>query len=288
MDFRREVLAWLREDRAWSDVTSRGLLPPGLRAEAALVAREPGVVAGLAAAAAAFRLRDGRCRVRLFARDGGRARPGLRLLGVKGPLAAILASERTALNILSHLSGVATLTRRFVDAAGPSGPRILDTRKTVPGLRSLQKWAVRCGGGTNHRPHLAQSVLVKENHLAAVRGAGDVERMLVRLAALRRRGYHVIMECHDRPHVLWALKAGADVLLLDNFTGPRLHAVVRWIRELCRRQGRRPPEIEVSGGVTISNLPSIARANVDRVSVGRLTHSAPALDISLDVLHVDR
>jgi len=283
MDFREEVKAALREDRAWNDATSRAFIPRSMKARAKIVARTGGVVAGAAASAAAFRLRDPLCRVRLRVPDGRRVRPGGVVLEATGPLASILAAERTALNILTHLSGIATLTRNFIDRAGPQGPKILDTRKTLPGLRDMQKWAVRCGGGTNHRRDLSDAVLIKENHLAAVRGEAALDAFFRRVKALKRRGFIIEMECQAPRHVLWGLFAGADILLLDNVPVGRLRAVVGWIKNLCRARGLKRPLLEVSGGVRLDTVRAIARAGVDRISIGRLTHSAPALDMGLDV-----
>jgi nicotinate-nucleotide pyrophosphorylase (carboxylating) len=280
-DFRPLVRAALREDRAFADVTGKWFVPRGLRARAVVVAREPGVAAGVAAAALAFRERDPRLAVHVLCPDGRRFRRHQPLLEAKGSLRSLLAAERTALNILSALSGVATLTRRFVDAAGPRGPAILDTRKTIPGLRAAQKWAVLQGGGVNHRRDLAAAVLIKENHLSVIRTPAHVKGFFRRVAALRARGVPVEMECRNKKEIQWGLAAGADILLLDNFSPRRLPAVVRWINGLCRRRGR--PLLEVSGGVDLAAVKVLARSGVDRISVGRLTHSARSLDINMDI-----
>lgn len=281
--FSREMAAALREDRSRRDRTAQWFVPARAHGRARLVARAPGVVAGVYAAAAAFRLQDPRVRARVLVPDGRFVRPGRAVLEVRGPLRSLLSAERTALNTLSHLSGVATMTRLFVRAAGPGGPAVLDTRKTLPGLRDMQKYAVRCGGGVNHRRDLAAAVLVKENHLAFFQGKAGRAAFVSRTAAARRHGATVEMECRNRPEVLWALDAGADILLLDNIPLKALAEFVRWIRRECRRRGRRAPALEVSGGVTLEKMPAIARAGVDRVSIGRLTHSAPALDMNMDV-----
>lgn len=272
----------LAEDRAREDVTSRLFLPPGLRAEAVVVCRPGGVVAGAGAAAAAFRLLDPRCRTSVLAPDGRAVKKGGVVLKVSGPLASLLSAERTALNILCHLSGIATLTREFVRRAGGKA-RVLDTRKTLPGLRDAQKWAVLCGGGVNHRRDLAAAVLIKENHLESVKSDEDARRFVGRVAAARAKGLTVEMEARDKKEILLALQAGADILLLDNFPVPALPRVVRWIKALCADQGLRRPLLEVSGGVSLDTVGAIARAGVDRVSIGRLTHSAPSLDMGLDV-----
>ncbi len=273
--------AALREDRARGDVTSRYFIPLQARGRAALVAREPGVLAGVQAAEEAFRSLDRRVRTVSRSRDGRTVRPGQAVLVLEGRLRSLLAAERTALNTLSHLSGIATLTRRFVHAAG--GLLVLDTRKTLPGLRDMEKYAVRCGGGVNHRRDLAAAVLIKENHLAFFQGSAGRSRFLRRVATARRRGETVEMECRNRAEAVLGLDAGVDILLLDNIPLRRLTAFVRDLRAECRRRGRRRPLLEVSGGVDVGALRRIARAGVDRVSVGRLTHSAPALDMNLDV-----
>ncbi len=272
----------LREDRAWSDATSRFFLPPGARAEAVVVSRADGVVSGADCAAEAFRLLDEKCRVSIVAGDGTPVRKGGVVLRVSGPLSSILSAERTALNLLCHLSGIATLTREFVRRAGGRA-KILDTRKTHPSLRDMEKWAVVCGGGVNHRRDLSDDVLIKENHLDAWGGKLDAPRFFSRVRAARDRGLTVMMEARDRKEILLALDAGVDVLLLDNFSVKTLPKIVRWIKTLCRDQGLRRPLLEVSGGVTLETTAAISRSGVDRISVGRLTHSVPALDMGLDV-----
>jgi nicotinate-nucleotide pyrophosphorylase (carboxylating) len=275
------VRAALAEDRARVDVTSRLFLPPGLKSAARIVVRQEGVVAGAAAAAAAFRLLDRRCRVRVLLEDGKAVRPGGVVLQVSGPLSSILSAERTALNFLGHLSGVATLTRAFVRRAGKAV--VLDTRKTLPGLRDAEKWAVACGGGANHRRDLAEAVLIKENHLEALGGAKGAAFLVERVGRARGKGLTVEMEARNREEILLGLQAGVDILLLDNFPVKTLAKVVRWIGTLCEGQGLRRPLIEVSGGVTLGTVGAIARAGADRISIGRLTHSAPSLDVGLDV-----
>jgi nicotinate-nucleotide pyrophosphorylase (carboxylating) len=240
------------------------------------------------AAAEAFRLRDKRCRVSLRVKEGTPLRKGQVLLTVTGPLASLLSAERTALNAVTHMSGIATLTHEFVRRCRPSPrggrlPIVLDTRKTLPGLRDMQKWAVRCGGGTNHRRDLASAVLIKENHLSLVRDEAGLKRLFQRIRSLQGRGLIVEMECQNRKHILWGLFSRADILLLDNFPVNILPRVVRWIAKVCSDQKLKRPLLEVSGGVSLETIGAIARSGVDRISVGRLTHSAPILDMSLDV-----
>lgn len=283
MDFRRHARIALAEDRARNDITGRAFVPATARAVAVVVARAPGVLAGLPWARAVFHELDPRVRVRLLRREGAPVRPGEKVLEARGPLRALLAGERSALNFLTHLSGVATLTRAFVAAAGPRGPAVLETRKTLPGLRDLQKHAVRVGGGVNHRRDLSEAYLIKENHLVFYQGSAGRAELARRVARARRAGRTVEMEARNRSEILWALDAGVDILLLDNMPRARLRGVVRWIKTRCAARGRRAPRLEVSGGITIAAMPALVRAGVDRVSVGRLTHSAPALDFNMDV-----
>jgi nicotinate-nucleotide pyrophosphorylase (carboxylating) len=283
MDYRREARLALVEDRAARDVTGRAFVPAGARARARVVVKGKGVLAGGGVAVAVFQEIHSGVRARVLVQDGVSVRPGQAVVEAQGPLRALLAAERSALNYLTHLSGIATFTHHFVRAAGKNGPVILETRKTLPGLRDLQKYAVRMGGGKNHRRDLAEAVLVKENHLAFFKGSAGRADLVRRVQNMRRRGKPVEMECRDRTEVVWGLDAGSDILLLDNVPVQKLAPFVRWIRWECARRGCRTPLLEVSGGVTLAMMPRLARSGVDRVSIGRLTHSAPALDMSLDV-----
>jgi nicotinate-nucleotide pyrophosphorylase (carboxylating) len=268
------VEAALREDSAGADLTSRLLVDPSRRARARIVARQTGVLCGAEIAAFVFRRLDPSCRVRILKRDGSRLSPGDAVLEAEGRLPRLLAAERTALNFIQQLSGVATLTAQFVDRAKGTRAKILDTRKTVPGLRALQKYAVRCGGGTNHRMGLADAAMVKDNHLSALEG--DPSKLLT-LKKKLPKGTALIVEAKTQREIGWALAARADVILLDNMSLPRLRAAIRRIRAESKAQ------VEVSGGVNLRTVRAIARLNPDRISVGALTHSAPALDLSLDL-----
>ena len=194
------------------------------------------------------------------------------LLDIEGPAWAVLAGERTALNLVGHLSGIASLTRRFVDAVHGTGAVILDTRKTTPGLRIIEKYAVRCGGGTNHRIGLFDGILIKDNHLRAAGGISSA----VRRARLSSSGLSVEVEAETLDDVREAVAAGADRILLDNMSLPRLREAVALVDRRC--------SLEASGGVTLGTVRAIAETGVDFISVGALTHSAPALDVSLEVL----
>ena len=264
----------LREDLGpRGDLTTRLFVPPSARFQARIVSREAGVVCGLDIAAAVFKACDARARIRALARDGARVRPGQTVMTVAGGR-GLLTAERTALNFIQHLSGVATLTREYADAARGTRARVLDTRKTLPGWRVLEKYAVACGGGTNHRMGLYDAVMVKDNHYMGGRldaGAAELRRRYPRVP--------LIIECDTSPQVTRALRLKPDVILLDNMSPARLRPEIRKLRRLAPRV-----KIEVSGGVTLKNLRSIAQLNPDRISIGRLTHSAPALGFGLDLI----
>lgn len=267
----REVVARaLAEDlEPLGDVTA-ALLDPATTGTATLVARSAGVVAGRLAATHALTSLDGAVTVEWGLPDGSTVDPGDVIATVSGPLAVILTAERTALNLLCHLSGVATLTARFVAAA--PGAQIWDTRKTTPGLRALEKAAVRAGGGANHRGNLSEWVLVKDNHLAAL---GVTEA--VRRARSRWPGRTVQVEADRIEQLEEAITAGADIVLLDNMSLEEIDRCVALRGDAPR------PLLEVSGGVDLETVGAIAATGVDLVSVGALTHSAPVLDIGLDV-----
>lgn len=267
----REVVARaLAEDLLPLGDLTAGLVDPGAQAVGAIVARSAGVLAGSAGATETFAQVDPAVTVRFLAADGDPLAAGTKVAEVAGPLAAVLTGERTALNLLCHLSGVATLTRRFVDAVGPSPTRVLDTRKTLPGLRALQKAAVRAGGGHNHRGSLSEMVLVKDNHRAALGVAGAVA------AARRRWPFRAVeVECDTLEQVADAVAAGATAVLLDNMAPALVHECVGLVA------GR--ALIEASGGVDLDTVAAYAAAGVDFVSAGALTMSAPSLDLGLDL-----
>jgi nicotinate-nucleotide pyrophosphorylase (carboxylating) len=261
------------------DLTS-ALVPEGATAQFALRARQDGVLAGRACAHEAFRRLDPTLTLVWRAADGDRLRPGETVLEATGHLRPILTAERTALNFLGHLSGIATLTARFVAAAHERNPavQILDTRKTTPGLRTLEKAAVRAGGGTNHRLGLSDAVLVKDNHLA-----GTSITDAVRRARARWPGRMVEIECDDLAQVAEAARAGADAVLLDNMK-PRTVAEAVGVAHL---DAPGPVLTEVSGGVTLDTVGDYAAAGPDRISIGALTHSATVLDLGLDLIWTD-
>jgi len=262
-----DVSAWLAEDVGAGDATTSSVVDEDSVCEARIVVKEPGVVCGLAAAAAVFETLG--ARLDPLVADGDRIEAGP-VARVEGPARAVLTGERLALNLLGRLSGIATLTRRYVDAVDGTGTTILDTRKTTPGLRELEKQAVRCGGGTNHRFGLFDGVLIKDNHL---RIAGSIAEAVRRA---RATALPVEVECDTLDQVAEAVKAGADRILLDNMAPDELRAAVILVADRA--------ETEASGGVSLETVRAVAETGVDFVSVGALTHSARALDVSLEVL----
>ncbi|BBL93514.1 carboxylating nicotinate-nucleotide diphosphorylase [Thermus thermophilus] len=265
--------AWLREDLGQGDLTSLLVVPEDLEGEAVILAKEGGVLAGLWVAERVFALADPRTAFAPLVAEGARVAEGTEVARVRGPLRGILAGERLALNLLQRLSGIATLTRAYVEALAGTKAQILDTRKTTPGLRALEKYAVRVGGGRNHRYGLFDGILIKENHVRAAGGVGEA----VRRAKARAPHYlKVEVEVRDLAELEEALEAGADLILLDNFP-------LEALREAVRRVGGRVP-LEASGNMTLERAKAAAEAGVDYVSVGALTHSAKALDLSLLVV----
>lgn len=276
-EVRAVVRQALIEDVGTGDATTLATVPPALTARGRVVAREPLVLAGLEVAQAAFRLQHRRVRCTPMARDGDRIRRGQAVLEVAGPARALLTAERVALNFLQRLSGVATLTARYVKAVAGTKARVLDTRKTTPGWRRFEKYAVACGGGENHRLGLDDLVLIKDNHREALRDAApNPIAAAVRRARARFPQLVVEVEADTLEEVDQALAAGADVILLDNMG---LAVMRRAVRRVAGRA-----LLEASGGITLATIGAIARTGVDRISVGALTHSARAVDLALDFL----
>lgn len=268
--YRETVRRALAEDLGWGDVTTEAVVPTGLRATATLLAKSPTVLAGLDIAEETFRQLDPRVLVTRHADDGDWCQPGTTVATFEGSATALLTAERTALNFLQRLSGIATQTRRFVEAAA-GRVTILDTRKTTPTLRALEKYAVRAGGGTNHRMALDDGILIKDNH---IRLAGGVVEAL-RRAGSRALDLPIEVEAQSMAQLAEALDAGATRILVDNFPDDELADIVRLTR------GR--ATLEVSGGVNFERLERIAAAGVDFVSIGALTHSVVAADLSLEI-----
>lgn len=269
----RLVLAALTEDVGTGDITSESTIRQDSRSAARIVARQGGVVAGLPVSALVFELTSGDIEWEQKTGEGSAVEPGGILALVSGPSRALLTAERVALNFLQHLSGIATLTRRYVDAVAGTGAGILDTRKTTPGLRALEKYAVRTGGGTNHRHGLYDAILIKDNHVLL---AGGVINAVAAARENAPAGMTVEVEAATLGEVADAITAGADMILLDNMDIRTLERAVQLIAGRART--------EASGGVNLETVRAIAGTGVDLISVGRLTHSAPALDVSMDML----
>jgi nicotinate-nucleotide pyrophosphorylase (carboxylating) len=268
------ILAALREDAAFDDATTRAVVPKQQMAKAVLLAKQDLVVCGLEIAGLAFKLLDAKVQFRAKVKEGRKVKRGAILAELQGPARALLSAERVALNFLQRLSGIATLTKRYAEAVAGTKAKILDTRKTTPGLRLLERYAVRLGGGVNHRFDLKSAAMAKDNHLVA---AGSVDQALARLRKCR---VPVILEVKNLAELKEALAAGAKRLLLDNMKAPDLRKAVQAAR------GR--AILEASGGVTLKNVRKVAASGVDFISVGALTHSAPAVDISLEVSAIMR
>jgi nicotinate-nucleotide pyrophosphorylase (carboxylating) len=266
------VQSALDEDAAFGDITTLATVLPTRRTRARLVAREPGVLCGVPLALAAFRILDERVEIRVDAEDGTALKRDETALFLSGHARGLLAAERTALNFLQHLSGIASLTGRFVEAVKGTRAAIVDTRKTLPGWRRLEKYAVRCGGGTNHRADLASAVLIKDNHLAAV--DGDVALAIKRVRDYAPEDTPVQIEVETPEQARVAIDAGAESLLLDNMSHDCMRECVAIARGHC--------VTEASGGVRFETVRAIAETGVDRISIGALTHSAPAMNLALD------
>lgn len=266
------VAAALKEDDTKHDITTAATVLSNRRARCRLIARQNGVISGLALASEAFEQLDKVVTIRIERDDGARASAATPVMFLSGHARGLLSAERVALNFVQRLSGIATLTARFVQAIAGTGAHILDTRKTTPGWRRLEKYAVRCGGGLNHRMDLSSGVLIKDNHLAAV--DGDIMLAVKHARAVAPEGMKIEVECDNLEQVSTAIAAGADIIMLDNMGIGDLREAVKLV------DGR--AVTEASGGVTLDTVRSIAETGVNWISVGALTHSAPALDLALD------
>lgn len=266
----------LEEDGAQADITTLCTVPAEQQAQAGIIARQSGVIAGLAVAAATFRELDPRTSVELLVEDGATVQAGQIVAHLRGPAGSILSAERVALNFLGHLSGIATITAQCVRALEGTKARILDTRKTTPGLRSMEKEAVRLGGGHNHRFNLSDGVLIKDNHIKA---AGGITQAITFARRLAPHLLKIEVECETLAEVQEALEAGADVLLLDNMPIETMRRAVEVVRRIAPGV-----LIEASGniGTNTTRLAAVAATGVDFISLGAITHSAPNFDISLE------
>ncbi len=279
MQFSRETRALVRralaEDAATADVTTGTLITPRMQSQAEMVVKAGGVIAGLSVAALVFQTVDPSLEFTTVMPDGSAVSPGDRIAAVSGGTDTLLRAERTALNFVQHLSGIATVTSRYVREVDGLAARVVDTRKTTPGLRQLEKYAVRLGGGENHRADLAQAVLIKDNHLAALRDSGtDLAVAVYRARQNAPAGIVIEVEVTSPEDAVTAAQAGAEVVLLDNMGVDMMRRAVRAVAGRAR--------LEASGGITLENVRAVAETGVDIISVGALTHSAPALDIGLD------
>ena len=267
----------LEEDTGLGDITSRAIFPANHRSRAVIDAKQDLVLCGLDIAARVFAKTDPKLKTRLLASEGERIRKGGAVLRVEGPTAAILTAERTALNFLQRLSGIATQSARYAAAVKGTGVRIVDTRKTTPGWRTLEKYAVRTGGCFNHRSSLGEHMLIKDNHIA---GAGSLSRAVKLCRQAATHGATIEVEAKTLAEVKEACRAGADIILLDNMTPAQVAAAVKTIA------GR--AQVEVSGGVTFATLRDYALPGVDIISIGALTHTVAAADLSLDLLKTNK
>jgi nicotinate-nucleotide pyrophosphorylase (carboxylating) len=271
---REFVARALAEDVGTGDLTTMAVVPDDLTAAGIVLAKSDCVVCGLAVAAEVCRQVDERLVWRARVHDGDTCGAGMVMADLRGPAAAMLVAERTLLNVLQQWSGIATLTRRFVDSVA-GRIAVLDTRKTTPTLRMFEKYAVRCGGGTNHRAGLFDGVLIKDNHIRIAGGVGEAVARVRSALAGRTPVLPIEVEAQTIAQVQDALEAGVDIIMLDNLTDAEMVSAVALINQRSR--------IEVSGGVTLERLATIAASGADWVSVGALTHSAPAVDISLEI-----
>ncbi len=266
----------LAEDWAWGDVTTQALIPAEAEGKASFIAKSAGVVAGIEVVHLVFARVDLSLEFRALLHDGDKLQRGTEIATVEGKVGSILRGERVALNFLQRLSGIATETSRYVEAVRGTKARIVDTRKTTPGLRFLEKYAVRAGGGQNHRVHLGDGILIKDNHLAALRARGIDLKAAIDLA--RKNAPHTLkieVEVTTVEEAGEAIESGADIIMLDNMSVEEMRRAVKSIG------GR--VLVEASGGVTLDNVRSVAETGVDLISVGALTHSVKSLDISLEL-----
>jgi nicotinate-nucleotide pyrophosphorylase (carboxylating) len=284
--YREPLRKFLAEDFGAGDITTETVVPAGLRARGELIAKAPLILAGLEPFLEVFRLLDPSAVAEVGCKDGDELCPGDTPVEVRALARTLLSGERVALNLLQRLSGIATLTRRFVCEVAGTGAQILDTRKTTPGLRALEKYAVRVGGGRNHRKDLSEAILIKENH---IRLAGGVAQALQAAQPARGRVAWTEIEVTNFDELIDALDNGPDVILLDNMSPAQVLRAVEHVRlaEGSERSPARDPaqkiRIEASGGITLANVREFAETGVDWISVGALTHSAPAVDLSFEI-----
>ncbi|MFH1354737.1 MAG: carboxylating nicotinate-nucleotide diphosphorylase [Candidatus Omnitrophota bacterium] len=279
LDIERIVKNALKEDIGSGDITTDSLVRPDLAVKAVLLAKEDCVVCGLGTFLLALRSLDKKIKFKSLVRDGDQVKKGKQIVIIQGRARAILTAERVGLNFFSHLCGIATITRKYVLAVKPYKAKILDTRKTIPGLRILEKYAVRIGGGFNHRMSLDEMIFVKDNHLKVLGS-----RFWVLGLEKNNKKYKTEIEVNNLNEFTKALKLNPDVIMLDNMSIRSMGRAVKIRNTLSPRTYNLKPKLEASGGVTLKNARKIASAGVDLISVGELTHSAPCIDISLEIL----
>jgi nicotinate-nucleotide pyrophosphorylase (carboxylating) len=277
---RQIVQTALEEDLGFGDLTSSALLSPDMVAKAQIMAKEAMVVAGMRVAEEVFRQIDDTLTVKFHQRDGDWVAANTRILTIAGNAQSLLQAERVALNFMQHLSGISTITHQFCHATHDHSIKIADTRKTTPGLRALEKWAVRLGGGFNHRFSLHDGILIKDNHLMVLSAHKMSLSQACRVARKQApHGLRISVEVESMEQVRQALQGKADVILLDNMSPSKIQQAVEIIKGKVL--------VEVSGGITMNNIRDIAKTGVDIISIGALTHSAPAMDLSMDIIPLD-
>ncbi|MCA6085488.1 carboxylating nicotinate-nucleotide diphosphorylase [Candidatus Endomicrobiellum agilis] len=267
----------LKEDSVFDDITTKEFVPSDKQAKAVLIANNSGILCGTDIFIKVFKTVDEKCKVSLKIKDGSQVKRGDKILEITGPACAILSGERTALNFLQHMSGIATLTNKFVTSVNNNKIKIYDTRKTIPGYRELAKYAVRCGGGTNHRIGLSDMVLIKDNHLKLTKD------LTVEISEFRKKykNIPVEVECENIKQVEYALDAKADIIMLDNTDFKNTKKMIALIRKNSTKEYK--PDIEISGGINLKTAKKFAKLDVDRISIGMITHSSPALDVTLEI-----
>jgi nicotinate-nucleotide pyrophosphorylase (carboxylating) len=268
----------LEEDSAFNDVTTKEFISKDEQAKAMLIANKNGILCGVDLFVQVFKSIDTRCKISLMMKDCSKFKEGDKILEIIGPVWAILSGERPALNFLQHMSGIATITNKFVASINNGKTKIYDTRKTIPGYRELAKYAVRCGGGTNHRMGLSDMVLIKDNHLKFIRN------LTTEITAFRRKYKNITVEveCENINEVRLALNAKADVIMLDNTSFKNTKIMIDFIKKASTKKYK--PEVEISGSINLKTAEAFAKLGADRISIGMLTHSASALDFTLEII----
>ncbi|GAB1401169.1 carboxylating nicotinate-nucleotide diphosphorylase [Elusimicrobiota bacterium] len=267
----------LEEDSVHNDITSKNIISKNMRANAVLIAKCPGIVCGIDVFKKVFLKLNKSFTFDVLKEDGLKVKKGDIILTMEGPAYHLLCGERTALNFIQKLSGIATTTNQFANIVKNTTTHIYDTRKTIPGFRHLSKYAVRCGGGKNHRMCLEDMVLIKDNHLKLI----DVLTKKVQEIRKKHKGILIQVECENKKHVQDALNAKVDLIMLDNMKKEQLVKMIKFIRKNSTEKYK--PQIEISGGVNLKTIKEFAKLGIDRISIGMLTHSAPSLDISLKI-----